>query len=346
MTEFEKEKYIEYVKSVFAKDKTISEAVIWALVGGATMLGTNQIDTNLLVEILGYTLGCLSTLPLTFKSIINMSYAKYLVDITPRPEEHEMYCECLDKYNSYIYNLANLLSDVPVRDDLQMAMLIDLCIQSGLFPVTGKYNYQAFSFDTDCKYLNLLGTRVILGESVCRHNAVFSSDLMNTLGYNTFYVSVDSLKRKSRKDFKTISKTSTHAVTGIVGSKGRYIYDFTWHTPAYFDKNLSMNIGVNSRTNIYLLKTLKKYYSSQGLNDKGYILSRNYFNDDISYFINAEDRIVDFLEYEEYRYLTDRLFKEYYIKIAQFGSDNNNLTNDIVHLSKTLMPYHGPKKIR
>lgn len=344
MTDFERQTYLKYACENFINDKKMAEAVIAALISGAAVVGVHNLDADIIIESAVNILGIAGTIPLCLKTAINLAIAHFKLANTARPENEGLYHECLDMYNEYIYRLASLLSEVPVKDSLHLAVFLDRCMSTGFFSSTGFANYQKFSGDLDGRYTDLFGTRVLLGESVCRHNTVFATDVLKAMGYNAFYVSVDSLKKHSRYSFDRISSDSNHAVTGIVDKDGRYIYDFTWGKVAYFDKNVSNELGVNPDINIYLSEVLKNYYSGIEYNTKGYVLARNWFQDDLSMFMNAEDKEIDLINVNEYVYLTDRLFKEYFLKLVEFRESNKKLTDDIVGLSKVLIPYSKPIK--
>lgn len=270
---------------------------------------------------------------------------KKQVAFTPRKEDEAIYLECLKLYKEYLSRFCDLICKFDFKDTLELCIFLDKCFVSGFFSSTGVSEYQIFKKDYDCRYLDLYGTRVLTGKSVCRHNTVLSVDILKMLGKTAHYLPVSSCNVDERIEYNKVPIISNHAITGIVENNKRFAFDFTWHVDSYFDDVNSARYGVDARNNLYLAPYLLRQMTDFTDKENGYILvHKPYYENELKDFYVTPDKSINDVDWNLYVALGDIIFNRYYSKLRTFFESNVESLEKISSLSKRLIPCYDTKK--
>lgn len=348
MDSFEKKLYIKN----FVKYLAIESIDKFTISTNLVNLGTCVICDSLSTGFDGFDVTAIVASTLT--SIINFS-ALYSIDRKvknvirgiPRKEHKEYYLKCLRLYKEYLNRYCDLLSKINFKDDLELCLFLDKCFQSAVFTSTGEANYCKYDIDYDRRYLDLLGTRVLTGNSVCRHNTAFSVDVLRNFGKNAYYLPVSTVNNEERILYNDFPFIANHAITGIVENGKKFAYDFTWHVDSYFNSDKSFKFSVSNKDNLYLSDYLLRKISEASETSNGYILIRRICDVEIfKEFYPAEVKEFKDVDTNMYDALSDILFKRNYCMLRNFFEDNQDLVSDISKLNKILMPAYNKKEKR
>lgn len=217
----------------------------------------------------------------------------------------EQYAECSELYKKYIQNIASFSKSLNLKIPLELATFIDFNLGIGMFnPDFEIQKYEAFKYQPDFYLAEISGSTVITGTSICRHNAPFLTDVLNSSGIKACNILVKSypLQVFKKNSKKLESLRANHMVSGIIDNDENFIFDPTNHNSGYFTSTEILS-GVNSD---YLLIT----------ND----LKNKDFADFLCYIIDEEESSLElYKKFNAEEYLTFQNFINKKHKKADFN---------------------------
>lgn len=270
---------------------------------------------NLLKEIVTCNSSCIPSM--FFSVVLGCMVVIYKIEnkilkIEKYKEEHINEYEELKKlYNEYIEIVAKIVSKYKFEDSLQFAMAIDTVLLSGCFSINNEYTFKRHR-EINEYFEDLIGTYVIEGNGVCRHNTAFISDVLNKMGLKNFKLYTTREKNSDK---------ANHVLLALVHNNQSFAYDFTNHT-----------IGVINEDKTISLRGLKNEEIF-----KHYIVSKH-----------NEEEIEELYKLERLNLTFDLLVQSLSTGVIGgilmseelFGlyENNKDLMNEIAQKSLTLMP--------
>lgn len=177
----------------------------------------------------------LLTLPITaaigfdfYKKIDGRYKLPYLLKKIKQTSEYQ---ECLSLYNDYITKIAELLKSLHLHNIFDTCNLIDILLKTGLFSENISYKYH--NYQTELLPIEeLTGARVLTGHGVCRHEAAFTTNILNRMGYKAAVIVVTKLENLvasiEKSNHKELNNTIWHhAVVGIQEKGEKVLFDST-----------------------------------------------------------------------------------------------------------------------
>lgn len=178
----------------------------------AILIGLSTLTERISLPATSFCLYTLMTVGINYiKALEELKKDKY-------KEEHlEEYNELEKIYNEYLDSIVDIIKQYEYEDDLQLLIILDYLLYTGIFSYNNKYEYKNFE-EVNEHFRELIGTFVFTGYGVCRHNTLFILDILKKLDKKCFEVLCSSDGKKAN-----------HDVVGIVSNGEKYIYDFTNH---------------------------------------------------------------------------------------------------------------------
>lgn len=145
-------------------------------------------------------------------------------------EEHEEEIIMLKKsYNKYLELVASKMDDIDKKFALELTITLDYLLHSGTFSYKDKYEYlKDIGYGED----TILGSSIIEGHGVCRHEVSFTSDILTNLKIKNFCIGCTEYKGKKTK------KIGNHVVLGLVHDGYKFAYDITNHMVGQIDDEI------------------------------------------------------------------------------------------------------------
>lgn len=230
--------------------------------------------------------------------IINQikSYGNNIESLLDALKDNDLYKECLDRYDYYITNVANLLKSVGIKDSVGVCVYVALALRLGYFSKEHCCSYKDYKYDP--LYLSdILGARVMQGEYVCRHAARFLNDILEKLNINatTFSVKIsDKSYGELNSDERNLLRID-HDINIVTSGKGKFAFDITNYYFANCTENEHEFDIVNNPIDVVVEKN-GRY---------GYIVSDSFIA-----YCTSDEQFRDIIEYS-----SDKCF------LAKYGMD-------------------------
>ena len=138
----------------------------------------------------------------------------------------DMYKELKYEYDSLLTDIAIYLKSKNIKSSKEIVLYLQKMIDSSGLSFMDEYRYYGFKYEYD-DTLELLGSRVMTGLSVCRHNASFMTDVMNRYGYSSYKVPVYDFDKNKTPIWLAKNRISKHLISAIIDENGKYAYDPT-----------------------------------------------------------------------------------------------------------------------
>lgn len=180
----------------------------------------------------------------------------------------DKYKECIEEYNKFIHNLANLIKYLNLSNTKEIIIFYEYLLQAGLLSKkseeTKTINHEYHNFEYEKNPMEeLTGARVAGGKTVCRHQSAMLINLLNELGIKACNISahtatLEEAKRLMRKK----SKKLNHSMVGIIEGDNKYIFDCTVDSFVSIDKeknNLAKRFEYEKNYYYYLPKEFKNF---------------------------------------------------------------------------------------
>ncbi len=177
---------------------------------------------------------CYTGNPNTFFSLTLFSLVLYSIrklkktvkkEIEFKQEHAELYNEVKTLYDEYTTIISKELSKYHFDNSLDLCILLDALLINGYFSSTDKLEYHKYKKYIEY-YDDLLGTLVLTGKCVCRHNTSLINDILTKLN-------IDNIKlhcyHTGPKRPTKIYRRANHVITLVHENKFKYAYDFTNH---------------------------------------------------------------------------------------------------------------------
>ncbi len=146
--------------------------------------------------------------------------------ITAALENTENYKLCLEEYDKYITDIAELIKEVGINNSKDAVSYLHLLLTSGHFSKFHTHQYKKHQYESE-NLVRLSGARVLTGKTVCRHQASFITDVLNKLGYTAANMAVIATEYNPIKLARVKNLTYNHAVVSVLDKKGFYLFDPT-----------------------------------------------------------------------------------------------------------------------
>lgn len=242
------------------RDKSIYKYLLMESIG-VTSLATEMITGNrmpiaglLFASVLGETIVLYRITKKLLKSE-KYKYEKYVGEHT------EEYLELKKLYNEYIDLISSILLKYKFTSTKELLVALDILLQCGYFSYEKKYEYHKYDESFEY-YPDLLGTYIVAGKGVCRHNTAFISDILNKLNINNFKIYTCSPNKLKLK------KHATHVLNGIIDNQEKYAYDFANNTFGFIDGNTIVLKSVDRNMAFFntIVKSNDKYKDIKAIN--------------------------------------------------------------------------------
>lgn len=294
------------------EDKTINRMAFLDLVGALELFNGITIQENFLQSLH-------NMLPvLSFSAVIFFSIVRYnqLKDKYKYIEENiDKYEELKKLYDEYITLLANQISKYEFDNNLELCIFLDELLKNGYFSCTDSLVYKRFNNIKE-HHEDLIGTYVITGEGVCRHNTMFIHNLLDKLNISNLSICCYPLgtkKPKLRGNF------ATHILNCLLDGNNKFAYDFTNHFIGIIEDDNTISFKD------YLNDKIVEYYS----------IVRKYNIDEYmshpTLDIDGEDYVNAYIK-SFYKFCMCR------DDFSKLKKDNTELMNDISEKSLILLP--------
>lgn len=315
---------------------------------------------------IGMSLGFLTTLPTDsdpfffpkplFYYIITKAAINFAINAFPKGlnqeevdsliKNSEQYAECYELYTNYIKNIADFYRSIDKKTPPEIAAFFDVHLRLGMFNQDLKpQEFRIFKYNKDIFIADILGSTVMTGTSVCRHNASLLTDILCFSGFKACNLPVHSffLQELKNKSKHLDSLRPNHLITGIIENDENYIFDPTKHCFGFFSTVESLN-GINPNylivsekdnpsTNAYIIKE-----KINRLELELYLLYNSKEMIEYQDFISSKHKEIDF------NYL-ECLLKEAELtgithqkEILNFNHENRKTVQKIKKLNETLAP--------
>lgn len=263
----------------------------------------------------------------------------------------EQYAECSELYTDYIKNVVDFYRSIDKKTAPEIATFFDVHLRLGMFNQDLKpQEYRIFKHNKDFFITDILGSTVMTGTSVCRHNASFLTDILCSSGFKACNLPVPSylLQKLKNKSKHLNSLRPNHLITGIIENDENYIYDPTKHCFGFFSTKEILN-GINPNylivsekdnpnTNAYIIKEkinkleleLYRRYNSKEMIEYQDFISSKHKEMDFNYleFLKKEAKITGVTHQKE---------------ILNFNHENRKTVQKIKKLNETLAPKSDTK---
>lgn len=137
----------------------------------------------------------------------------------------ETYKDCKKEYESFISLTAELVKNAGLKTPKEITLYIYALIKLGFLSNGGEHKYKNYQYDKNI-LLDLLGTRVLSGTSVCRHTTNFMNDVLKKLGLTSATVAT-STESKIKKIQSRRKLVTDHAITGVEEDSQMFMFDTT-----------------------------------------------------------------------------------------------------------------------
>lgn len=261
----------------------------------------------------------------------------------------DSYAECLDLYNKYVLDLANLFIDLDVTNPLEVTMLYNACLHNGLLSKNRKYRYKKFANDPD--YIpNLWGSRVATGNGICRHSTALVTDLINKTGGVATNLVVkyteELIYLKYPELFGHNLKRCNHMVTGIIDGNKKFVYDATNQRYAIFESLKDKKLFRKASNYAYALDRAQEQGVYNLNNDLSKRVNCNILLwDNLRKFINMGGYPIDYqyaLEVEDY--LVGKMSSKIPF-LFDFAREQEAVIERIAELNEMVAPHNDNKII-
>lgn len=152
---------------------------------------------------------------LTFHLLEKQNYEEYLL------KTHE-YQEYLEAYQKSLKDFKDFIQNYNIHNSLELGILYTcFLLPKGIFSITNQfqYSYSKVLFEP----LEMLGSKVISGRGCCRHISKNLVDILNTCGYEAYYLKTEE-----------INLSELHALVGIIYDSKKLTLDPTNKKIGYF----------------------------------------------------------------------------------------------------------------
>lgn len=231
------------------------------------------------------------------------------------------YQEAINIYKSFIKDLVLYFDYLKIKKPLDICLYCKLMLDNGYFSYHHVHEYRDYDFVAPCDY-RLLGGRVFTGTSVCRHMAIFFTDVLKETGATVTPLMVRCYEPKDLN--RPIIKTPKpdHLIVGIKDEQGKFVYDPTNGVTATNSKNKSKvgDIVKGVLSNNYYFVLNKQYEERFGqekeISDE--YKRTNYMEFDRKELMYRKRMILKFFaEHEKYN---DYFYKLQYDKISAIAN--------------------------
>lgn len=288
--------------------------------------------------------GCQSLLALPY--IVGLSINLYKNTLPSCKETHLIkkikqtseYKECVSLYDDYTTKIAELLQSLHIHNIFDTCNLLNTLMNVGLFSENFYYSYH--DYQNELFPINeLSGARISTGHGVCRHEAVFTTNILTKMGYKASKITVrntsqitDSLEELNIKEQDGNESVWNHAVVGIQENDEKILFDAT--AGKFAGRIPTLNV---------LSKQCALLYPQ--INDKYVLIKPNQTtfkgmgNIDIDKFMNLPLRELKNKDLDHSLYDTNILFNENLDLFAKFQKENIEQVERIAKLEKKIVPY-------
>lgn len=141
-------------------------------------------------------------------------------------EEHlfetSVYQNYLEHYRQILRDFKEFIQKYPIHNSLELGILYTyFLLPNGIFSLDDHFSYfQEYSL---FEPKELLGSKVISGNGCCRHVAKNLVDILNTCGFESYYLSTQLL-----------DESAFHALVGLCFQNKKYVLDPTNKKIGYF----------------------------------------------------------------------------------------------------------------
>ena len=251
-------------------------------------------------------------------------------------EKTETYKECKKEYEQFIAQTATLVKSSGLKKPKEITLYIYALIRLGYLSNGSEHKYKNYQFDKNI-LLDLLGTRVLSGTSVCRHTTYFMNDVLKEIGLTSAAIATRT-ESEAKKILSRRKLETDHAINGVEEYGKIFMFDTT--TGCFVSK--TTNEQFINLPNIYepVVENIPAYYM---VNTKF-----NEFNDinkaQATRLMQLDDSITSLEESNELFDKIKRTLEKNLMINESFHQITTPQRQRIVTLSKTLMPY-GDKPI-
>lgn len=248
-----------------------------------------------------------------------LSYDKYIKNTMEYKATFKM-------YKLFLSRLKELLNLLGITDNLDITILCTyFLIPNGILSITDKFNKKIENY-SNCEFINLIGSKVLSGNAVCRHISKFIVDLNRINKNESYFVVLKNLE----------NDVMDHVVVGLKVNDKKFVVD-----------PLNKGIGVFNKDIITCFNpmggNIPVSYKIDRVKYKQIIDKLNYL--DINSFFEL-DKLNDLNLFKE-RYDFVRL-KYLYFKdlFNNFKTENYELYVNITRNLSLLTGYEYDKKIK
>lgn len=154
----------------------------------------------------------------------------------------DTYQELKYEYDILLNDIAKYLKSKNIKSSKQVVLYLQKMLNSGGLSFIDSHNFYKFKYEYDY-VIELLGSRVMTGLSVCRHNASFMTDVINKYGYSSYTMPVFNFDKNKISISKAKMMSARHLISAIIDENGKYAYDatggrFVSSSPMYDEKFL------------------------------------------------------------------------------------------------------------
>lgn len=196
-----------------------------SLLINAPLILANLSDLNMVVYLL-YSIilecNCIRTMVLNSDKK-DCEKKKRIIEIL---ETTDTYKELKYEYDILLNDIAKYLKSKNIKSSKQVVLYLQKMLNSGGLSFTGSHNYYEFKYNYD-EILELYGSSVMTGFSVCRHGASFITDVINKYGYSSYTVPVNLFDKNKIPIWLGKIIGAGHLISAIVDENGKYAYDIT-----------------------------------------------------------------------------------------------------------------------
>lgn len=150
--------------------------------------------------------------------------AEILEKIRERIKTTDTYKNLENEYLSYITNLANYFKKIGMTSGITSATFYNILLDYGYLSKNCNHQYKVKE-NAIYEIPELMGSMVVTGESVCRHNACMLTDLENEIGNKAISLPVRETKN-IEKDSKKKIMISNHLTSIIQDKKTKLVFGF------------------------------------------------------------------------------------------------------------------------
>lgn len=263
-----------------------------------------------------------------YKNTLPFNKVTYLLNKIKQTSE---YNECISLYDDYITKIAELLQSLHIHNIFDTCNLLNTLLKAGLFSEDFCYGYHIYQKEL-LSINELTGARVLTGHGVCRHEAAFTTNILNKMGYKADIIRVSNSDKITDSLEEYDKAIWNHAVVGIEENDEKILFDAT--AGRFAGRVPTLNVLSNQCALLYPQITDKYILINPDQSTFNGIGNIN-----MDEFLNLPIRELENKELYCSIYNTNILFAKNIDLFAKFQKENIEQVERIAKLEKKIVPY-------